>query len=154
MKLFWVSFFLTFLEMALDWDRTVEGVSTTFILISTAIMCSIQIWLYLKIARGRNWARITWLVLFAISLVATLPSIPELARSAPLYTTVLAIDADSPVRVLSRFSRTDCFSRVLSPEIQQSRPAPRGFALREGRAGARPCRLTPRHDRRPKPSAL
>jgi hypothetical protein len=92
MKLFWISFFLTFLEMALDWEKMVGDVSTIAILIVTAIFCSIQIWLYLNIARGRNWARITWLVLFALSLLATLPSLPEVAARAPLYATVLVID--------------------------------------------------------------
>jgi uncharacterized membrane protein YadS len=91
MKLFWISFFLTFVEMALDWETTVGDLSTTFVLIFMAIMCSLQIWLYLNIARGRNWARITWLVLFAISLLGTAVSIPELAGRS-LYATVLAID--------------------------------------------------------------
>jgi hypothetical protein len=91
MKLFWISFFLTFVEMALDWEATVGDVSTTFMVIFTAIICSLQIWLYLNIARGRNWARITWLVLFALSLLAAVVSIPEMAGK-PLYATVMAID--------------------------------------------------------------
>jgi hypothetical protein len=92
MKLFWISVFLTFIELALDWERAAVGVSTMLVLIVTGILCAIQIWLILNIGRGRNWARITWLVLFALSLIGTLPSFPELARSAPLYTSVLVID--------------------------------------------------------------
>jgi hypothetical protein len=93
MKLFWASLFLTFIEIAFDWERAAVGVAPMLIVILTVFMCSIQVLLYLYIARGRNWARITFLVLFVISLFVTLPSAPELARSAPLYAGVLAIDA-------------------------------------------------------------
>jgi hypothetical protein len=93
MKLFWASLFLTFIEIAFDWERVAVGVAPMLIVILTVLMCSIQVLLYLYIARGRNWARITFLVIFVISLLATLPLAPELARSAPLYATVLVIDA-------------------------------------------------------------
>jgi hypothetical protein len=91
-KLMWVSFFLTFVEMALDWAGTFGEAPLGFLLIFTVPMSALQVWLILMIARGRNWARITMLVLFVISMSLLLMEMPDLMRRAPFAATITALD--------------------------------------------------------------
>jgi hypothetical protein len=88
----WVSFFLTFVELALDWRGSTRNASGAFVVGSAAITSAIQAWLYLKIARGRNWARITILVLIAISMPAVLIVVPEVAARAPWTAFITVVD--------------------------------------------------------------
>jgi hypothetical protein len=91
-RLLWFSFVLTFVEIALDWEAQIGGVSLVYLLVWMGVMCALQVWLYLKIARGRNWARITFLVLIAITLPVSFTSILEMAQRAPVAAGVTLID--------------------------------------------------------------
>jgi hypothetical protein len=84
MRLLMISFVLIFVEVALDWVA-LTAVSPPIVLVFWLVLASIlQLWIYAKIASGRNWARITWLVIFAVSLPFTLIVLPELAQRAPV----------------------------------------------------------------------
>ena len=92
MKLLWISFVLTYVEVALDWTAMTAETGLIFFAIWMALMTALQIWIYLKIARGRNWARIVWLVLFAISLPLSFTHMVELAQRIPIAAGVTLID--------------------------------------------------------------
>jgi hypothetical protein len=92
MKLLWISFALTFIEIALDWTELTAETPLTFFAIFMALMIAIQIWIYLNIARGRNWARIVWLVLFAVFLPMTLIDLADLAQRVPVAAGITLID--------------------------------------------------------------
>jgi hypothetical protein len=66
MKLLWISLGLTFAEIALDWEGQAAGGLVAF-LVFTAIGIAITVWLLLKIRVGRNWARITHMILTAMT---------------------------------------------------------------------------------------
>jgi len=91
MKLLWVSFALTFVEVALDWEGSVAGDARTF-LIFASLGIAITLWLYLKIRVGRNWARITYLVLTVISGPFVFIELPEIAQRAPIAAGLTLID--------------------------------------------------------------
>jgi hypothetical protein len=91
MKLLWVSFGLSFLEVALDWDGKAAGEPQSFLIFS-AIGIAITLWLYLKIWAGRNWARITHLVLTGISIPFVFIELPDIARRAPVAAGLTLID--------------------------------------------------------------
>lgn len=76
--LLWISILLSIptsiyeFDRIQEWSRLVEiGLIATFVL-----MYGLEIALTLLIGRGRNWARITFLVLVALSFASVLPGLP------------------------------------------------------------------------------
>lgn len=92
MKLLWTSFALTFVEVALDWTALTAEIAQLFFAIWLALASLLQVWIFLNIARGRNWARITWLVIFAITLPFSFIDLPELAQRVPVAAGLTLID--------------------------------------------------------------
>lgn len=92
MTLLWISFVLTFIEIALDWTALTAETPLIVFAIWMALMLALQIWIYLKIARGRNWARIVWLVFFAVFLPMSFIEMVELAQRAPVAAGITLID--------------------------------------------------------------
>jgi hypothetical protein len=75
---------------------------TIFYAVSTLLLA----WLYSRIGRGRNWARITFLVLMLISVPAMVDHYPELRADAVwhlvLDPTVLAMECAAAYLLLTR----------------------------------------------------
>ncbi|MBC8025238.1 MAG: hypothetical protein H7Y89_04555 [Steroidobacteraceae bacterium] len=92
MKLLWISFVLTYIEVALDWAALTAETPLIFFAIGVVLMTALQIWIYLKIALGRNWARIAWLVLSAVSLPILITDMVDLAQRAPVAAGITLID--------------------------------------------------------------
>lgn len=87
-KLLWISFFLglvgIFLQPALT---NANRVAQWGILIVMAIMFGIWAWVISKIAKGRNWARITFLVVGIIGTVLNIlfaPMVMPIYRGQPV----------------------------------------------------------------------
>jgi hypothetical protein len=80
----WISLVIGLPKLLMDWPYIRAQAPATFIVLTSTFSCGITILLIWKTAQGRNWARITLLVLF---LLALFPSFfiarSELAR-APL----------------------------------------------------------------------
>jgi hypothetical protein len=91
MQLLWVSFALTFVEVALDWEAMTEGEPLIFAIFA-ALGIAVTLWLYFNIWAGRNWARITYLVLTAISIPLLVIDLPDNAQRAPLAAGLALID--------------------------------------------------------------
>ena len=81
-KLLWTSMAVGIAKILLDYahlSALASAAFTGFILVSTLALMAILI---VMISKGKNWARITYLVLFLLGLVPTLPVImTEFARS-------------------------------------------------------------------------
>lgn len=71
-QLYWAYLALEIINAALSWNQTITNVKSIpnfpmnpelFVFISWGLIFLILIWLLLKISSGRNWARITFLIL-------------------------------------------------------------------------------------------
>lgn len=82
--LMWVSMGLSLLDVALDWKYQTSTISPTFLIGYDAVMLAIVVLLIFKISAGRNWARITFLILEALALLAGVPALLETAARAPV----------------------------------------------------------------------
>lgn len=65
-KLIYITFGIGVVRSALEWPQMTETASPRFTLLVLAITFGVIFWLASGVARGRNWARITLLVLFII----------------------------------------------------------------------------------------
>ena len=100
MKLLWISFFLTFVELALDWDyytggdelRNLHDFESIFVWVFTAALIVLQVWIYFNIAIGRNWARIVFLVLTLVGSPLAVLDMPEMVRRSPVAAGVTVVD--------------------------------------------------------------
>ncbi|MFZ5812167.1 MAG: hypothetical protein ACOY4F_09010 [Thermodesulfobacteriota bacterium] len=82
-NLLWASLAVGLVKMLMDFSNfsaVAPAVLTSFVLIFTLSLIG---FLIIKISAGRNWARITFLVLFIIGVLPTLPIVlGEFSRSA------------------------------------------------------------------------
>ena len=82
-NLLWASLAVGLVKVLMDFshlDSQAPAAFTTFILIFTFALIGFLIF---KISAGRNWARITFLVLFVLGMLPTLPIVlGEFSRSA------------------------------------------------------------------------
>jgi hypothetical protein len=82
--LLWVSLAVGIAKVALDFAHLRAMAPLGFTLFVLVATFAVLILLVLKIAAGRNWARITFLILFIIGTVPTLPVVRDELERAPL----------------------------------------------------------------------
>ncbi len=73
--LLWASLAVGLLIGLIDSNTALKSASIFFVVSGVAIIMLLEIWLIYKIRKGRNWARITCLVLF---IFVRVPYVPEL----------------------------------------------------------------------------
>jgi hypothetical protein len=67
-RLLWGMLALGLMNSAVQWPKLVEATPAEMIVAIQLVTFAIVGWLTIKISSGRNWARITYLVLFLIGL--------------------------------------------------------------------------------------
>jgi succinate-acetate transporter protein len=82
-NLAWASLALGFVRLAIDYQH-MQSLAPVVVLISIFVFVFvITAFLVLKMSAGRNWARITFLVLFVIGVIPTIPMLlADFSRSA------------------------------------------------------------------------
>ena len=77
--LLWVDLSVWFLSALFDASggRVLKGASPVVVVMVIAFSASLNAWLIVKVATGRNWARILWLVLSVVGMIA------QIARGFP-----------------------------------------------------------------------
>jgi hypothetical protein len=80
----WVSLGVGIAKVALDFANLRAMAPMGFTLFVLVATFAVLILLVLKIAAGRNWARIVFLVLFIVGTVPTLPVVRDELERAPL----------------------------------------------------------------------
>lgn len=81
--LFWISLGLGVISTAFQWEYLTSLAGVGFALYVQAFTVAIYSWLIYKISRGRNWARITFLVLLLIGIIPFLSQLPLLFARSP-----------------------------------------------------------------------
>jgi hypothetical protein len=69
---------------ALEWPVIAQGTSPTFALIVMGGTFGVLLWLASQVARGRNWARIVYLVFFLIGLPFSIGPLLQALGYAPI----------------------------------------------------------------------
>ena len=76
-KLLYATLAIGALRSVLEWSHQTQAVSSGFVMLFTF---AFLVWLIYKIDRGRNWARITFLVFFILGVpMSVLPLLQSLA---------------------------------------------------------------------------
>ena len=83
-RLMWATLGLGLVNSLLQWNYLTSQASQSFVLSVQFVTLVIMVWLIYKLWRGRNWARITLLVLFAIGLLPSLPVLAATFRRDPI----------------------------------------------------------------------
>ena len=78
------NFVVTFISIALDWRHMSSVVSPIVLATYEFVVVGVLLWLYAKIWAGRNWARITYLILEGITLPGAAWSLPDIAARSPV----------------------------------------------------------------------
>jgi hypothetical protein len=78
------NFVVTFIAIALDWRHMSSVVSPIVFATYEFVAVGVFVWLLAKIWAGRNWARITYLIVEGVTLPAASWSLPEIAARSPV----------------------------------------------------------------------
>ena len=79
-KLLYATLAIGALRSVLEWSHQTQAVSSGFVLFVMLFTFAFLVWLIYKIDRGRNWARITFLVFFILGVpMSVLPLLQSLA---------------------------------------------------------------------------
>ena len=89
-NLFYASIGVGVIKAILDLARVAAGVPVWFTVLTIIVTFGIMIFLIVKISAGRNWARITMLVLFLIGLPFSIPLVLQ-EFSANFFVAILSI---------------------------------------------------------------
>ena len=98
------------------WREYTEHAPPLFMALYEFVAFSVMIWLLVKISVGRNWARITYLVLEAIFLPFMVADLPEVAAKTPLLAgmQLIVIGLDLSVLYLVFFPGRAYFAKTKS----------------------------------------
>jgi FtsH-binding integral membrane protein len=81
-KLLYATLVIGALRSALEWSHQTQAVSPDFVLFVMIFTFAFIVWLIYKMDRGRNWARITFLVFFILGVpMSVLPLLRSLSYS-------------------------------------------------------------------------
>ena len=81
-KLLYATLVIGALRSMLEWSRQTQAASPFFVLFVMLSTLAIIAWLIYKMDRGRNWARITFLIFFILGVpLSVLPLIQSLSYS-------------------------------------------------------------------------
>jgi len=98
--LLWISLAVGIAKVALDFTHLRAMAPVGFTLFVLVCTFAVLILLVLKIARGRNWARIVFLILFIIGTVPTLPVVRDELERAPLVGALSSLQIGLQIWVL------------------------------------------------------
>ena len=83
-KLLYSTLAIGFLRSALEWSFYIQIASIAFVVSVSLLTLAIFVWLISKIDKGRNWARITFLVLFLLGVPMSIQPLLQSFAHAPL----------------------------------------------------------------------
>ncbi len=72
-RLMWASLGLVIINSAIQWGYLTSQATPVFLVTVQAATLAIVAWLIYKIGRGRNWARVTFAIMFVLGLLPALP---------------------------------------------------------------------------------
>ena len=108
-RLIYVTLAIGIARTILDWPKTVRSTTPGFALLSIVLVFGLVLWLASRVARGRSWARVTYLVLFAIgapfSVIPLLKALGYSPFSAILGVVQLLLQGISLVVLFGREAR-------------------------------------------------
>ncbi len=81
-RLLWASLGVAVLSSALDWKHVPAEVSPLVFILISAVLFSLFGWFIATISRGRNWARVTLIVLVVLGAFVQLASLSSLSRQS------------------------------------------------------------------------
>lgn len=81
--LIYVTLAIGVVRLILEWPEVSQGVSTDVLVISTLAGYALVVWLASRVARGRNWARVVFLVLFILGAPFTIATLLESLGASP-----------------------------------------------------------------------
>jgi len=79
-RLLWVQLGLGLINSIIQWGYFTSKATPAFVITVQATTFVIMAWLIYKIWRGRNWARITFAILFLLGLIPALPILADVFR--------------------------------------------------------------------------
>jgi len=82
--LLWASLGLGVIRFAFDWPMIERAAPAAFVLPVMAVTLGVLVWLIVMIMKRRNWARITFLVLFVIGTLMDGPGALDEVLTRPL----------------------------------------------------------------------
>src|SRR5688572_3939693 len=83
-QMLWATLGLGVINTALQWEYLTAVFSVEMLVAIQLVTLGIVAWLTIKISAGRNWARITYLVLTILGLPAILLQLPATFARAPV----------------------------------------------------------------------
>ena len=83
-QMLWATLALGVINTALQWKYLMAVFSVEMLVVTQLLTLGIAAWLTIKISAGRNWARITYLVLTIVGLPAILLQLPATFARAPV----------------------------------------------------------------------
>jgi hypothetical protein len=92
-SLLWASIAIGFAKIPLDFQSLAAMPSPGLIWSIVVLVLAFFCFLILKISSGRNWARITYLVLFLIGLIPALPTLTSEFARAPIVAILSIVQA-------------------------------------------------------------
>jgi len=99
--------------LIVDWRFLTSLMRTPVFVIYEMVALAVMVWLIIKIATGRNWARITWLILGLVTWPFTLYGLSETAARAPVAAGILLVmlGIDLSVSYLLFFAGREFFAK-------------------------------------------
>jgi len=112
--LMWLSLALNLVILAIDWRFQVSQMPAPVLILSALFGIGISVWLFIKIATGRNWARIVYLVLFLLGLITLAPQmLGDATRAAHIAgMRMIEVGLDFATMYLVFFPGREWFKRV------------------------------------------
>jgi len=90
-RLLWLSLGLGLVNSAIQWRFLTSQAKPAFVLIVQPITLALMVWLTCMVWKGRNWARITLVILLALGLLPSLQLMGATFRRDPLAGSLTAI---------------------------------------------------------------
>ncbi|WP_420128782.1 zinc ribbon domain-containing protein [Longimicrobium sp.] len=108
--LIYVTLAIGVVRLILEWPEVSQGVPTDVLMISTLAGYALVVWLASRVSRGRNWARIVFLVLFILGAPFTIVPLLESLGTSPFSALLGIIQL-----VLQALAVVSMFSRKAAP---------------------------------------
>ena len=83
-RLLWTTLGLGLVNAVLEWRFLTAATSVGLVLSTQVLTFAILAWLTIKISRGRNWARITYLALLLVGLPVAFLQFPTIFTRSPI----------------------------------------------------------------------
>jgi hypothetical protein len=84
LQLIYVTLGIGVVRSALEWPEITRDAGPGFALTVLVVTCGVLLWLTSRVARGRNWARIVYLVFFVLGLPFSIKPLLHALGYAPL----------------------------------------------------------------------